>query len=232
MRFAILFAIGFVICLGSIHEVGQAQGLQPGVVIDSTLGRGFYVTHTSDPTQDFNAAQRYFLDFDFAASAASIRRGSERLRDALGDATDSSRQVLLDSVTELEALAKSTEQRSIDNVKRLDEAFARANYALAQRHYFSALSAHEQMAQARVGEEMRRSAEYLWRARQQIGLQLQDNEATAIDRTRTLGSKLAAGLNATSDEITNELHSFGQGLANLRDRLGGRMTDNGQPIQR
>jgi hypothetical protein len=232
MRFAILFAIGFVICLESSHDVSQAQGLQPGVVIDSTLGRGFYVTHTSDPTQDFNAAQRDYLDFDFAASAASIRRGAERLRESLGDATDRSRQALLNSVAELEALAKATEQRSIDNVKRLDEAFARANYALAQRHYYSALLAREQMAQARVGEELRRSAEYLQRARQQVGLQLQDNEATAIDRTRTLGSKLASGLNATSDEITNELHSFGQGLANLRDKLGGRTTENGQPIQR
>ncbi len=135
-------------------------------------------------------------------------------------------------MTELEALAKATEQRSIDNVKRLDEAFARANYALAQRHYFLALRAREQKAQTRVGEELRHSAEYLQRARQQIGLQIQDREAAAIDRTRTLGSKLAAGLTATSDEITHELSSFGQGLANLRDRLGGRTTENGQPIQR
>jgi hypothetical protein len=230
MRSANLFAIGFVVCLGSIHEVCRAQGLQPGVVIDSTLGRGFYVTRSSDPTQNFNTAQREYLDFDFAASAANIRRGAERLREALGDATDSSRQAILDSVTELEALAKAVEQRSIDNVKRLDEAFARANYALAQRHHFLALRAREQMAQARVGEELHRSAEYLQRARMQIGLQLQDSEATAIDRTRNLGSKLATGFNASSDEITYELHSFGQGLAKLRDRLGGRTTESSQPI--
>jgi len=232
MRFANLFAIGFVVCLGSIREVCQAQGLQPGIVIDSTLGRGFYMTRTSDPTQNFNAAQREYLDFDFAASAASIRRGAQHVREALGDANDSSRQALQDSVMELEALAKATEQRSIDNVKRLDETFARTNYALAQRHYLSALRAREQNAQARVGEELRRSAECLQQARQQVGLQLRDNEAAAIDRTRTLGSKLAAGIKATSDEITSEMHSIEQNLANLRDRLGGRTKENSQSIQR
>jgi hypothetical protein len=233
MRFVNVLAIGFVICLAGTRNACHAQGLQSGSVIDSALGRGFYITHTNDPTQNnFNAARGEYLDFDFAASAASIRRGAERLREALDDAADSSRQALQDSAKELEALANAIEQRSVDNVKRLDEAFARANYALAQRHYFSALQAREQMAQARVGEELHRSAEYLQRARQQIGLQLQDNEAAVIDRTRTLGSKLAAGFNATSDEVTNQLQSFGQGLVSLRDRFGGRTTANGQPIQR
>lgn len=228
MRAVRLFTIGCVILICSGHEAGQAQ---EGVVIDSTLGRGFYVTHASDPTQDFNKARAEYLYFDVAASAASIRRGANRMRESLADATDRSRQALQNSIIELESLARATEQRSVDSVKRLDEAFARANYALAQRHYVSALEAREQQAQARLGEELHRSAEYLQRARQQMGLELQEDEARMIGRTKALGSKLTTGIHATSDEITYDLRSLGQDLANLRDRLGGRSVSDNIPTR-
>ena len=173
-----------------------------------------------------------FLDLDVADAAVRMRRGVERMREALADARDSSRQALQESITELESLARATEQRSVSSVRRLDEAFARANYALAQRHYLSALRAREQMAQARVGEELRRSAEYLQRARQQFGLQLRDEEAAVIERTRTLGSNLSAGLSTTSDEVAREFRNLSQSLSSLRDRMSVRATANDEPIRR
>ena len=232
MRSIQVFAIGFVISVYSGHEVCQAQVAQPGIVIDSRLGGGFFVTHSDDPTQDFNSARQSFLDLDVADAAVRIRRGAERMREALADVRDNSRQALQESITELESLARATEQRSVNSVRRLDEAFARANYALAQRHYLSALRAREQMAQARVGEELRRSAEYLQRARQQIGLQLRDEEAAVIDRTRTLGSNLSAGLSVTSDEVAHEFRNLGQSLASLRDRISVRTVNPDEPIRR
>jgi hypothetical protein len=232
MRTANVPVIGLVISICGFSQVCEAQLPGPGTVVDSNLGYGLLVTHTNDPTQDFNAARLSYLDLDVVAAAASIRRGANRMRDGLEDAKDSSRQALQDSITELESVARATEQRSVGSVKRLDEAFARANHALAERHYLVALRAREQMAQAQVAEELRRSAEYLQRSRQQIGQQMRDDELAVIGRARTVGLNVRQGFDATSEEMAHEFRLLRQGLASLRDRLSLRPANPDEVIRR
>jgi hypothetical protein len=232
MRVAQALVVGLMVSLSTYLSVCPAQSQPSGVVVDSRLGNGLLVTHTNDPTQDFNAARQSFLDLDVMAAAARIRSGAQKIHETLASARDDSRQAMQDSVTELESMARATEQRMVGSVRQLDESFARANYALAQRHYLAALLAREQMAQARVGEELDHSAEYLQRATQQVGLWLRDDETADIDRTRALGSNLRAGVAASSDEIAREMQLLSQSLANMRDRLYMRTASTDGPVRR
>jgi hypothetical protein len=229
MRTTNAFVIGFVISISGFFQVVNAQ---PPTVVDSNLGGGLLITHTNDPTRDFNAARLSYLDLDVVGAAASIRRGAERMREGMADVRDSSRQALQESIVELESLARATEQRSISSVKRLDETFARANYAMAERHYLAALRAREQMARDQFVEDFRRSAEYMQRARQQIGLQIRDEETAMVSRIRTLGLNVRNGFEVTSKEMAHDFRLLEQSLANVRDRLGVRAANIDEPIRR
>lgn len=232
MRSTKIFAIVFVLFAFGHFRICQAQVPQTTTVVDASLGRGFLTTHTDDPTQDFNSARQSFLDLDVFEAATSIRRGAVRMRATLAEVRDNSRQALQDSITDLESLARATEQRSVNSVRRLDEAFAQANYALAQRHYLAALRDREQMVQARVVEELRRSAEYLQRSRQQLGLQMRDDELATIGRARTLTLNARTRIDATSEEIADEFRLLGQRMAQLRDRLNLSPANPDEPLRR
>lgn len=232
MRFTQIFVVGFVLFAVSHFRICQAQVPQTTTVVDSKLAGGFLTTHADDPTQDFNSARQSFLDLDVFEAAVNIRRGAARMRETWAEVRDNSRQLLQDSITELESLARATEERSVNSVRRLDEAFARANYALAQRHYLAALRDREQMAQARVGGELRRAAEYLQRSRQQIGLQMRDDELAVIGRARAVTLNARTRFDATSEEIADEFRLLGQSLASLGERLGVRTANIDGPIRR
>jgi hypothetical protein len=219
MRIARFFLFSLVISPGAQFNVCRAQPPQSGVVVDSRLGSDFLITHADDPTQDFNSARQSFLDLDATEAATRIRQGAQRMRVTLAGIRDDSRQAMQDSITELESVARATEQRRVDSVKRLDEAFARAHYAIANQHFLAALRAREQMAQSRVGEELRWSAEHLQHGAQRIGLQLRQDEAAIIDRTRALSANIRAGVNVTTEEISQGVHALGQSMANFRDRI-------------
>jgi hypothetical protein len=233
MHIARILVVGFVVSLVNPSMPSWAQVSQPKETRDLQLGGALVLTHSEDPTQDFDSARQSFLDLDATQAAARIRRGAQRMRTTLADLRDDSRQAMHESVTELESLAHSMEERRVNSVKRLDEAFARAHYALANRHFLAALRAREQMAELRVGEELRWSADHLQRGAQRIGLQLRDDEAAAINRTRALSANLRAGVGATSDEIGREIHSLGQSMANVRDRISQRTSaPSGEPLRR
>jgi hypothetical protein len=219
MRVARIVVLGLIVFVVSPSAVCWAQLSQSRDIADSRLGGGLVLTHSEDPTQDFDSARQRFLELDATEAAARIRRGIQTMRATLAGVGDDSRQALQDSVTELESLARATEQRSVNSVKRLDEAFARAHYALANQHFLAALRAREQMAQFRVGEELRWSADHLQRSTQRMGLQLREDEAAIIDRTRTLSANIRAGIGVTTDEIGHGIHALGQSMANFRDRI-------------
>src|SRR5689334_14833195 len=102
MRSANVVILGFLVSVCGFFQVGNAQ---PPTVVDSNLGGGLLITHTNDPTADFNAARLSYLDFDVVAAAASVRRGAERMRAGVADVRDNSRHALQESIAELESLA-------------------------------------------------------------------------------------------------------------------------------
>jgi len=147
---------------------------------------------------ELDGARESFLNVDGRTAALRIRRAIARMQGRTKDAAEASRELINRSATELESLAKAIEERRLASVRPLDEAFARANYALAQNHLLLAMRAQNQQARERLGQNLRQ------------------DEQEFVQNTRKLAGNLTHGIGTTTDEIKHGIQSLGQRLEQVQ----------------
>jgi serine protease Do len=79
----------------------------------------------------FRKARASFLEKDSQEAASEIRKGAADLKSEADRTAGKGREILQASIQELEKLADDVKQGTVDSVKKLDDAFARAYQALA-----------------------------------------------------------------------------------------------------
>jgi hypothetical protein len=90
---------------------------------------------------ELDGARESFLYVDGRDASLRIRHVIAMMQERAKDATDAGKQAINNSVVELDSLAISIEQRRLPSVRPLDEAFDRANLAMANKHLLLAIRA-------------------------------------------------------------------------------------------
>jgi hypothetical protein len=141
----------------------------------------------------FHNAREYFLEKDLYASAIEIRQGSSMIKLEAASAKGDAKEDLMASVSELAELASDIEKGNITSAKKLNDAFARANHALAVHYHQKAAEYWEQEDAEKSGYALSAAASSLERAAAWSGEQLESGTMEVIDGTRLIAGSLIQG---------------------------------------
>lgn len=164
------------------------------------------------PEKNFIAAQTYFLKKEYKKSAEEIRNGSEILKKKADQAGAETKEELMKSAKDLDALADNVEKGAVKSEKTLKDSFTRAHYALARYYKESASESFAKKEYKKAGQELKLSAMYLETGIKWTGNKIQKGTATVIADSRRMGDKLVKGSGRAADE-------FGKGMTYLGDEI-------------
>lgn len=156
-------AIGFLVVLLAIRcstlavekdETGQSGAETPRkghVEIDEDV---WYRYH-DEPPLHMERAREGFLKHELETSSREIRKAGGYLHAAASHAEADLKSVLQESATELDDLGEEVRQGTVDSISRLENAFARAEHALAMHNQRMAQRAMERADAIRSGQYLR-----------------------------------------------------------------------------
>jgi len=121
------------------------------VVIDEDV---WYRFHDEPPLHMFRAREG-FLKREFDSAARELHKAGGYLHAAASHADEDVRDLLHKSAEELDELSVGVREGAVESVDRLEEAFARAEHALAVHNQRMALNAMERADAVRSGQYLR-----------------------------------------------------------------------------
>ncbi len=178
-----------------------------------------------EPCNQFEAAQDRFVAGQFREASEHLRKASAylRLEAARGDAQDEA--TLHASVRELQALSVATERGDVPSVNTLQQAFARAHYALAAHHCVK--TAHrccrpatfaDKQEVSRAGHDLRAAAIHLERGSQWAGTKLDEETELALQAAKKTADNLLQRGTRSQNEIQQTIHNLHGKLEKLTGR--------------
>lgn len=167
------------------------------------------------PNAHFQAAHDSFLSKKYTMASEEIRKGAAFVRLEAGSAIGEAKQALKASETELLGLAKEVEQGSVKDVKRLDEAFVRANQQLALSHRIKANEAWDKKELRKAGDELKAAATHVENGAAWMGAEAKAGYAEAVRDTKLVAGKLAEGSGYAAAEVGKTIASLGKAIEGL-----------------
>jgi hypothetical protein len=172
------------------------------------------------PQQHWQVAKDYYLDKDNQAAAREIDKGIAFLNLEANRTTDKDlKSKILDSVQNLEQLAKNVREGKVDNVERLNRAFAGGQLAMGQFYESKAQASESQGKLTTAGNEIIGAFHHLEAANNWLGGDKVNLEQakTDIDAVRnSLGSPnetLSRNLNSAIATVGEQLTTLNGNLA-------------------
>jgi hypothetical protein len=159
-------------------------------------------------------ASRYFARGDRTHAAAEIRAGAAFLKLEAGRHDATNKTGLEDAAKHLDDLAAGVTKGTVKSPKELNDAFVRADLALA-RHY-------HQMAEASAAQNEHEKTGY-WLEGADDGAEWSGHKLAAggnavVNGARSLGAKLESGAEWTGDEVKKALKDLGSEIESLGSR--------------
>jgi hypothetical protein len=179
--------------------------------------------YVEEPDAHFNKAHDSFLKKDYKTAATEIRKAVAYVKLESGRAATDSRKTLNASAQELETLAKDVEKGAVKDVKKLDDAFARADQALAKSHYVKASESWSRKLYHKTGYELKAATHSLEKATSWAGGEASAAASTAVKDGRMVTGKLISGTGWAMDEVGKAIDSVGQEI----ERLGRKVAPSG-----
>ncbi len=191
-----------------------AQAVAPPVPKGHVIfEEGTWMPLADAPAYEFDDARVDFISKDYTDAARHLRKGVAFLNVEASRAQGEDKAQLSSSVEELEKLAKEIQKGQMNSLEGLDNAIARAEYALAAHHRILALGAAQAEKNAKwTAHHMRATATHLEHALTWAGHEGEQAVVAAVTRARTVASKLIAGSEWASAEVGNALTALGDGI--------------------
>ncbi len=175
--------------------------------------------YVNSPNTHFQAAHDSFLNREYKKSAEEIRKGAAFVRMEAGSAAGQAKQALEKSERDLRILAKEVEQGSVQDVKRLDNAFAQADQNLALSHRIRANEAWDKKEARKAGAELKAAAVHVENAAAWLGAEAKATFVAAVRDTRLVAGKLTEGTGYTAEEVGTIIASLGKAIDGLGRRI-------------
>jgi len=171
------------------------------------------------PGEYFHKAKQSFLKKDYKATAEEIRKGAAFLKLQAARATTGGKALLTASADELDKLANNVEQGTVTSAKTLDDAFARAHYALAKHHYLKAMEYKAKGAATKFGHALKASAIHLERGFAWSGHEMEAATAATVKDAGLVSGKLIEGGGRVGKEAGEAVDKIGVEIEKLGKKL-------------
>jgi hypothetical protein len=168
---------------------------------------------------DFQKAHEFFLKKDLKAAASEIRKGAEVLKKEVGNATEEGKKVLTASIQELEKLANDVEKGTVKSEKKLKDAFARADHALAQHHYLKASESWVKKETKNTGNALKNAAQHLEQAAKWSGRKLEAGSSEVVKGAREVADKLIKGTKWVAEEVSKGIKDIGNEISKIGEKI-------------
>lgn len=175
--------------------------------------------YVNSPNTYFQAAHDSFLSKEYKKAAEEIRKGAAFVRLEAGSAAGKAKQDLDALEQELRSLAKDVEQGAVQNVKRLDAAFAKANHDLALSHRVKAYEAWDKKEFQKAGNELKAAATLVENGASWIGAEAKASAVAAIRDSRLVAGKLIEGSGYATEEVGKAIDSLGKAIDDLGRKI-------------
>ncbi len=126
----VLVALATTATYAESSQHKQAAEPRGGVI---AIEEDVWVPLHNEPFDQFHQAHENFFKRHYKAAAAELREGAAFLKIEAGRAAGDTKHALKASAQELDKLATATENGAVKSVHDLDNAFARAEHALAEQ---------------------------------------------------------------------------------------------------
>jgi hypothetical protein len=173
------------------------------------------VVFADEPEEHFHKARENFLKKDARAAAAEIRTGVAFLKLEAGRATGEATAALTASIQELEKLAQGVEKGTVASAQELEQAFARADQALARQHYQQASESWARKESKKAGYELKAAATSIEQALAWAGRKLEAGTVAVIKDAGLVAGKLIEGTGWATDEVSKGIAAVGEELEKL-----------------
>jgi len=205
-------------CADNAHIMGCATDEDSGtlpVIIEEEI----WLVFMDEPAGYFQDARQDFLNGDLQDAAHNIRKGAALVKLETHRAKKEVNKALKTSANELEKLAKAVEKGSIATGGRLEEAFTRAEHALAQHHYQKALDYEAKGENEKMAYAIEAAATHLLSALFWADEDLEEGEVVAIKEGRSLAKKTIQGATWVPKQVREATISIGRGIQKLGKKL-------------
>ncbi len=220
------------IAVGATTTVAQEQvnRLPPARI---TIDEDILAAFVDEPCHHFESARDAFSKGQTAPAAEHLRTASAFLRLEAARATPDGKAAIDVSVDDLQRLAVAIQNNQIESAGVLDQAFARAHYALASHHCVK--SAHRccrvatfenQEERKRAGHDLHAATTHLERGLQWAGEDLDEETRRSIEASRLTASQLINQTGGSQTNVQRVIH----GLHRKLEGLTGRKIMLAQPI--
>jgi hypothetical protein len=189
---------------------------QPGIVV---VQEGVLIPLIDQPERHFQMASRDFARGDRTRAAAEIRVGAALLKLEAGRHDATNKIGLEDAATHLDDLAAGVAERTVKSPKELNDAFARADLALARHYNEMAKASTAQNEHGKTGYWLEGAADSVEDAAEWSGQKLAAGGRSTVNNARSLGAKLEGGAKWTADEVGKGVSDLGSEIESLGGRV-------------
>ena len=201
-------------------QTQPAGSAPPGYVL---VEEDVIITFADEPKQSFRAAVAAYLNRQMRTAATEIRKAAAYLKLEAARATGDAKKALMDSVQELEKLAGDVQKGAVADLKEMQNAFARAEHALARHHYLKAVELRAKNDAQKTGRELQAAADYIDSGQVWLTQKMHEGVADTVNEARRVAAKMVYGTGAAADEVGKafdglgkELDKFGNSVAGLK----------------
>jgi len=170
-----------------------------------------------EPEHHFHMASRYFAHGDRTHAAAEIRAGAALLKLEAGRPDATNKTGLEDAAKHLDDIAAGVANGTVKSPKELNDAFARADLALARHYHQMAQASAARNEHEKTGYWLEGAADSVGDAAEWSKHKLAAGGRATVNSARSLGVKLEGGAKWTADEVNKSVSDLGSEI----EKLGG-----------
>jgi hypothetical protein len=185
---------------------------QPGIVV---VPEDVLTPLIGQPEHHFHMASRYFARGDRTHAAAEIRAGAALLTLEAGRHDAANKAGLEDAAKHLDDVAEGVATGTVKSPKELNDAFARADLALARHYHQMAEASAAQNEHEKTGYWLEGAADSVDDAAEWSGRKLAAGGRATVNGARSLGAKLEGGAKWTADEVKKSVSDLGSEIESL-----------------
>jgi len=212
---AIIIALVSSLLLRSHAAMGQEEALRETLVTQIAVDEDILAAFVDEPCRHFEAARDKFILGENQQVAQHLRIGSAFLQLESARARADGKLALKASVSELQSLADAVENNQVQTVQVLQQAFARAHYALAGHHCIN--SAHrccrpatfqDKQELARTGWDLKAAAIHLNRGALWAGGELDEETRNLIAGGQLTADQLIRQDIGSQSDVQHTIHAL------------------------
>jgi len=219
MPFILTSLIAVMVCLGATCPPAAWAQTNPPASGSVLVEEDVIVVFADEPRLNFRDAVTDFLNRQPQAAATDIRKAVAYMKMESGRATAEGKKLIQTSVQELEKLAGEMQKGAVADLKDMQHAFVRAEYALAQHHYLKAVESHAKNDAQKTGQALQSSADYIDSGQVWMTRKMNEGADDVTKEARRIGAKLLEGSTVAATEAGKAFDGLGKELDAFKNKV-------------